>query len=222
MKGVHISDTHGAHGPLLETWLLDIYDSERPDFIIHSGDFMMKSMDLKSAKDFINWYIKLPFKHKLLVPGNHDCFIDRLSKNSYHKSELIFDEVHLLIDEAVIIDGIKFYGSPFTPKFKNWCFMLDAEQRKTHWKNIPEDVDVLITHGPAYGVLDQTGMDFNPGNLGCPFLLKRIQELNIKVHLFGHIHGGYGEDNSQSYLALNSSVLNEQYLMINKPQVFNL
>lgn len=222
MKIVHISDTHGAHGPLLESWLLDIFDREQPDMIIHSGDFMMKSMDWKSAEDFINWYMKLPFKHKLLIPGNHDCFIEMLSKNDYVRNQLKPKELHLLMAESVVIDGIKFYGSPYTPEFKNWCFMLNDEEQKTHWEKIPDDTDVLITHGPAYGVLDETGEEFTPGNLGCPFLLKRIQELNIKAHLFGHIHGGYGKVDSNGYLSLNSSVLNERYYMTNLPQTFVL
>lgn len=222
MKIVHISDTHGAHGSLLENRLLEIYEAEKPDVIVHSGDFMMKSMDWESANDFITWYLKLPFKHKLLIPGNHDCFIEMLSKNDYVRKQLIPEEIHLLIDSSVVIDGVKFYGSPFTPEFHNWCFMLDHDKQQTHWKNIPDDTDVLITHGPAYGVLDQTGMEHNPGHLGCVFLLKRIQELDIKAHLFGHIHGGYGREDVNGYLALNSSILNERYKMTNSPQVFSL
>ncbi len=222
MKIVHISDTHGLHGHMLEEWLFEISEIECPDVIVHSGDFMQKSMNWESAIEFIDWYANLPFKNKILVPGNHDCFLQKLSENSQLRKEFTPSNLHLLIDEAVIIDDIKFYGSPYTPAFMNWCFMLDKTQQRVHWESIPQDTAVLITHGPAYGVLDQTGVASNAGHLGCPFLKKRIQELKLKAHLFGHIHGGYGKLDINGYSAFNGSSLSEGYQVTNRPHVFTI
>lgn len=102
------------------------------------------------------------------------------------------------------------------------------------WPTIPDDTDVLITHGPAKFILDDMYGDNELKRqrmaerqtkpylsaLGCKHLAKRVKELeHLKAHLFGHIHGGYGRDESHGYVALNSSIMNEQYAVVNKPQV---
>ncbi len=137
----------------------------------------------------------------------------------YLRNAVVPDNIHLLIADSLEINGVKFYGSSYTPEFNDWAFQLYGEEGKAHWSEIPDDTDVLVTHGPALGTLDETGVIDNPGNIGCLYLRERIVELAIKAHLFGHIHGGYGK-HSSDYLALNSAVLSERYKVINRPQVF--
>jgi Icc-related predicted phosphoesterase len=217
MKIVHLSDTHGHHvTPFFEKQLRDI----DADVVVHSGDFTYRSWG--DAKRFLKWFASLDFKHKIVIPGNHDQFIERLSKDNYARKALIPTELHLLIDEEVVIEGVKFYGSPFTPAFNDWAFQLYGDEGKEHWAKIPDDTDVLITHGPAKGVLDTISQIENEP-LGCPFLTERLTMLpQLKAHLFGHIHGGYGRKEVNGVLYLNSAILNESYQVVNKPQVFEI
>jgi len=217
MKIVHISDTHGLHN---DKTLSDQLKVIKADAIVHSGDFSHSNWD--STREFFDWYLALDFEHKIVVPGNHDRFIERLTTDAYARKELMPAGLNLLIDEEIEIDGVKFYGSPFTPQFYNWAFQLYGEEGIEKWKQIPDDVNVLITHGPAKGMLD-TVSELKNDPLGCPFLKERIQQLpNLKAHLFGHIHGGYGREEINGVLYLNSSILDEKYRVTNKPQVFEI
>lgn len=221
MKIVHLSDTHGWHHGSVTTWLEEVAEQEKPDAIVHSGDFMKHAMKYEDFEGFINWFQKLPFQHKILVPGNHDMWAECLEYDTYLKGELLPHDIHLLICESVVIDGVKFYGSPYTPAFCNWGFQLRPYEQEVHWKNIPDDTDVLITHGPAKGILDYINIiNGEPKEaLGCEFLTKRIDDLNLQAHLFGHIHGAYGRKEESGYVALNSAILNESYKVQNKPQI---
>jgi Icc-related predicted phosphoesterase len=222
MKIVHISDTHGLHELSPEIWLNEIYATEKPDVIVHSGDFTGRNMKRYELSDFLKWFVALPFEHKILVPGNHDVWCEELEGNDPLRQATLPPGLHLLINESVEIDSVKFWGSPYTPWFYDWAFQLHNHEAGALWPTIPDDTDVLITHGPQHRVLDTSGKSSNPGNMGCKYLAETIKQLDIKAHLFGHIHGGYGFDDSNGYLSLNSASLNESYKVTNKPQVFEL
>jgi Icc-related predicted phosphoesterase len=116
-----------------------------------------------------------------------------------------------LQDTETIINGKKFYGTPWTPSFNNWSFMKDDDILNRYWDNIPDDVDVLITHGPAFGIADEVE-EVKEGkiNVGSKSLLKKIETLktlNLEYHLFGHIHECYGYCNVENYTAINASLL---------------
>lgn len=221
MKIVHLSDTHGWHEGRVTSWLEEIIERDKPDVIVHSGDFMKYAMKYQDFEDFINWFKKLPFQHKILVPGNHDMWTEPLEYDTFLKGEFVPKDIHLLICESVVIDGVKFYGSPYTPAFRDWGFQLKLHEQQVHWKDIPDKTDVLITHGPAKGILDciNIGNGLPKEGLGCEYLTKKIGDLNLQAHLFGHIHGGYGRTEENGYVALNSAILNENYKVQNKPQV---
>jgi len=224
VKIVHLSDTHGWHEHKVNAWLEEIAEQEQPDVIVHSGDFMKHAMKYQDFKAFVEWYQKLPFKHKILVPGNHDMWTEFLENNAYLKGQLVPKDLHLLICESVVIDGVKFYGSPYTPWYYDWGFQLYRHEQEVHWKDIPDDTDVLITHGPAKGVLDYINViDGVPKEaLGCEYLTQRIGELDIKAHLFGHIHAAYGRSEQQGYTALNSAIVGEDYKVKNRPQIIEV
>ena len=124
-------------------------------------------------------------------------------------------------DSGITIDGIKIWGSPIQPEFFNWAFnrKRGAEIDK-HWQLIPDDTDILVTHGPPFGYLDETA---RMERVGCVDLLKRIDEIKPKVHVFGHIHEGYGTAiNDRDTLFINASVLDEHYRLVNEPICFEI
>jgi hypothetical protein len=108
------------------------------------------------------------------------------------------------------------YGTPWQPEFFNWAFNLPrGEKLKEKWDMIPVDTDILITHGPPFGKLDY--VRYGNENVGCEELMKRVEEIKPKIHVFGHIHEGYGYvfDGNTHYI--NASVLNDRYEYRNKP-----
>jgi Icc-related predicted phosphoesterase len=113
-----------------------------------------------------------------------------------------------------------FYGSPWQPWFLNWAFNLQrGKEIQEKWDLISNDVDVLITHGPAFGILDR---NINGENAGCENLLSKIEEIRPKVHVCGHIHEGYGQTVRHSIKFINASVNNERYRPTNNPILFIL
>jgi Icc-related predicted phosphoesterase len=211
MKILHISDTHGFHQ--------EIDGLPSADVIVHSGDVSSKYGNYEEIKGFLDWFSSLDYKYKILVPGNHDFFFeDEMGNNGLINS--IAPGVHILLSESIIIEGVKFYGSPFTPWFHEWAFNLYNHELAAEWAKIPDDTDVLITHGPANGTLDFSGQ--NAPHIGCTYLKHRLHNLpTLKAHLFGHAHQGYGF-NEDRYLSLNSSLLDEKYRLVNKPQIFRI
>jgi hypothetical protein len=116
----------------------------------------------------------------------------------------------------VDIDGLKIYGSPWQPEFFNWAFNLprNGSELESKWNLIPEGLDILITHGPPWGVLDLAPRGLN---VGCELLSKRVMEVSPKIHVFGHIHSSYGQKNFNGVEFINASVLGEDYNPTNDP-----
>ena len=201
-----ISDTHGRHHKMTE----DIIGG---DMIIHAGD--VSNRGLKSEiEDFLSWFSNLPYKHKIFIAGNHDFEFERV-RSSREEGIRIPDGVTYLQDESVTIDGIKIYGSPWQPWFHDWAFNLyRGEALAEKWNQIPDDVDILVTHGPPHGILDKTERMMN---VGCEDLYKRVFEIKPKIHLFGHIHEGYGMREIDDVIFINASTLDAHYLYNNKP-----
>jgi Icc-related predicted phosphoesterase len=116
--------------------------------------------------------------------------------------------------------GYNIFGSPYTPIFHNWAFMLSPEGLKAKWKEIPDNTDILITHGPPKDVLDKciTGI-----NAGCEFLREEVlNRVKPKYHIFGHIHETYGIEKIDDTTFINASNVNLAYKTANLPIVFEL
>lgn len=177
MRIIATSDTHNEHASIKVPY---------GDIFIHCGDATSKG-DARETKDFLEWMISLPHPHKIYVPGNHDLFFE--SKLHLIK-RVIPDNLNVLIEDEVSIHGIKFYGSPITPRHGSNAFSRTrGHQMREYWKNIPLDTDVLLTHCPPYGILDT---NMKGDNCGCEELTYKVKQVNPKYHLFGHIHDGYG------------------------------
>ena len=212
MKIAVLSDTHGKH------FGIQVPDA---DTVIHCGDFCDFGQ-IKDAMSFLNWFNCLPHKNKIFIAGNHDLAFE---KDSFIKNVLRYDYPQLtyLEDSGCEIEGVKFWGSPVSPRFFNWAFnrTRGAEIRR-HWDMIPLDTDVLITHGPPFQILDRAPRGNSYDHVGCRDLLDKIVLLSPKLHLFGHIHadGGKSFVSGMNTIFCNASIVSEDYSVTNQPQVF--
>ncbi|SRR3989304_754757 len=233
-KIVLMSDSHSKHNGIYilkqgekfddeyvkEYIISGVYLPAEADVIICSGDISMSGSE-NEIDNFLAWYSKLPYTHKILVPGNHDRLFEQ--KRSIAQELLKkYPNIIYLESQGVTIDGIKFYGEPVQPTFGyNWAFNVDrGEKIKRYWDAIPDDVEFLILHGPPYSILDST---IRGEQVGCKDLLKRIYELkNLKLVSFGHIHEHAGYKFIDGVHFVNASVLNLRYEIQNKPMIFEI
>lgn len=191
-----MADTHMFHGDFRG-------DKAVPDgdVLVHAGD-MGRAGDEEELSEVARWLGSLPHAHKIVVAGNHDF----LFQHEPEKARVLFASHNLLYleDSACTIDGVTFWGSPWTPVFFDWAFMLARGAALAEkWALVPErGVDVLITHGPPHGVLDDArryrdgDSDASPGKpprpVGCEALRDRVAIVKPRVHVFGHIHNNRG------------------------------
>lgn len=229
LKIVCCSDTHGQ---------IDIEDFPAGDVLVLAGDIFKNyfvwderkgkklEMQLNALKDLDeyagNWIESGKYKYVIQIAGNHDWIFQ------YTDAGRNLKNIKYLQDEEIIIDGIKFYGSPWQPEFCNWAFNLprngpDIEEK---WLNIPDDVDVLITHGPPFGILDEVDRidrATNSHHVGCEKLLYRLQNpykpLRPKLAISGHIHSGYGRKVINNTVFINAAICTEAYEPTNQPFV---
>jgi len=192
MRILHISDTHGFH----EMFPMDKFTGV--DVVVHSGDcsnWRDPYRNEPEVRAFLTWYRDVPVKHKIYVAGNHDTSIERrmITPADFAEAGIIYLE-----NAATTIDGVKFWGSPHTPTFGDWAFMKSRDKIARVWNTIPEDTEVLITHGPPKGVRDLShDRDGNLEFCGDSALMKKVFKMRdtIKFMLFGHIHDSPGCDN---------------------------
>lgn len=194
MRILHISDTHGFHAMFPQERFNDI------DVVVHSGDcsnWYDVFRNEPEVRSFIDWYRNVPVKHKIYVAGNHDTSIERrmVTPGDFAEAGIIYLE-----NQATIIDGVKFYGSPITPTFGQWAFMKARDKTHKVWQAVPDDTDVLIVHGPPKGVRDLSfDRDGDLEMCGDLSLMKRCYTLKdtLKLVCFGHIHNMDGVDTNQ-------------------------
>lgn len=210
MKIICISDTHN---------LQDALNKSMPegDILIHAGDFTSRGK-LAETIEVYGWLANLDYKHIIVIPGNHDFLCQRNDKEA--RRIMANDKIHYLIDEEIVIDGIKFWGSPWTPFFFDWAFNIEPGKEPEQWEKIPNDVDVLITHGPPYEILDTSS--YKNEHCGCKALAYKIKQIKPRFHIFGHVHEGYGVKQIDETTYINASTCNSKYHPVNKPIVFDI
>jgi Icc-related predicted phosphoesterase len=174
MRIVAIADTHLYHH--------DLRSLPAGDILIHAGD-LLRSGSLEELEIAAPWLAGLDFAHKIVVAGNHDwCF----QRDRRAAEALLGPDVTYLEDSEVAIAGVRFWGSPWQPVFRNWAFNLPRGNALAEkWRLIPDAIDVLITHGPPRGIGDWEGED---GREGCDDLRTAVERARPRLHLFGHIH----------------------------------
>ena len=211
-----ISDTHTKHRYCED-------DLPGGDLLIHAGDVLNSGYDENDVWEFLDWFDKQEkYKEHVFIAGNHDRFFENKpdeTKNilrEYPYITYLQDNSFTYVSEEGN-EPCKIYGSPWQPEFYNWAFNLprNGEELQNKWNNIPEDIDILISHGPPWGHLDVT--PYGNLNVGCELLRVRLDELKPKIHVFGHVHSGYGYKFHEGTHFINASVLNERYDYKNKP-----
>jgi len=215
-KIIAISDTHSYHRRI------KIPDG---DFLIHAGDITYRG-EMHIIKDFAIWLKQFPHK-KIVIFGNHELGLEEPGAKKTEAIQMIVDSGAIYLEDNVIeIDGIHFHGSPITPWFYSWAYNRQRGQEiKRHWDLIPNATDVLITHGPPYMIMDKVPFKgINPSdNVGCEDLMNKINVLpNLKAHIFGHIHDGWGMIEKNGIKFVNAACCTEQYQPINKPITFEI
>lgn len=186
------------------------------DFLLIAGDIVPLSLqrNFELSFNWINtvflpWLDIQPAKHKIFIAGNHDFVFQDIDNLCAPK------DIYYLRDESITLDGLNLYGSPWTPWFWDWAFNfpkddLDGRFAQSKWAQIPEDVNILITHGPPSSILDYVGPSHGAG---CTDLKIRIKQLkDLKLHCFGHLHQGFGHkiENSVNFVNAAYGYKNEQ------------
>ena len=222
-----ISDTHGKHSQIPLEWLEDA------DIIIHAGDISNVG-GLTEIEYFCEWFSSLSqYKHKIFIAGNHDFGFET---KPIEATQIVrkYPNITYLEDSMVEVEGLKIYGTPWQPEFFDWAFNVKrGSDLAEKWSEVPSNVDILITHGPAYGMVDWVpprknhGGEFRKfidgGNVGCEDLLDAVTtRIKPKYLISGHIHCAYGEMVRDNINFINASTLNEQYMVTNPPIIFEI
>ena len=222
LKITLISDTHAKHNKLNA-------DLPGGDLLIHAGDFMTSGYSIHEARDFFAWFDSINnYDYKVFIAGNHDRVMQNYPEEM--RGDLTgYKTIDYLEDDTcgMYYDGpngdipdsvVRIYGSPWQPEFYNWAFNLPRKGPglASKWAAIPDNTDILVTHGPAYGYVDDV-QGRRGQHLGCELLTERIKEFKPKIHVCGHIHTGYGHYFDGHTHFFNSAVLNEQYIYTQAP-----
>lgn len=213
MKIVALSDTHMAHRKI------KIPDA---DLLLHAGDFTYQG-DEEEIKDFADWLSSIKnVTYKVVIAGNHELGLERHPKLY---EPLLSRACYYLNDNIIELCGLKIFGSPVTPEFGQWAFTYPrGPEMFEHWKVIPNNIDILLTHGPAYGLNDST---FRGGKVGCTDLLYHLGRVKPKMHVYGHIHSDPGEselEHSDGSVTkcYNVAMLNDMYDLARQPTIIEI
>jgi predicted phosphodiesterase len=206
MRIVCISDTHGLH---------DTIEVPPCDLLLHSGD-MSRSGSAHQITEFCQWFATRPAKYRVLIAGNHDFLFQ---KNSARAAEILAEfPIIYLQDSGTVIEDLHIWGSPWQPWFFDWAFNLRTEaELASVWAKIPESTNILLTHGPPYGIMDRV---VDGRRVGCKALLERCLTLpDLRLHVFGHIHEGYGQVREGALHFVNAASVDVRYRPVNSPVV---
>jgi Icc-related predicted phosphoesterase len=195
MRVVVVSDTHDNYPELPEG-----------DLLIHCGDFS-RDGGVEEIERAMCWLAEQPHRHKVVVPGNHDRALE--GRSVWDGLEWL--GTRLLVDRLVEIEGLKIYGSPWTLPWQNFAFQRTEEELREIYARIPEGLDILVTHGPPYGVLDWT---LRGDAIGSIALREAVARTKPRHHVFGHIHEAYGR--KQTFLTFPTMHYNCSWVALDK------
>jgi predicted phosphodiesterase len=203
------SDTHGLHGEIVVPG---------GDVLIHCGDFTGQEHDEATEIDlFAAWLRALPHRRKVVVAGNHDFGFEREPEAFVAR---LGPGVDYLLDSGVEIDGVRFWGSPWQPEYGRFAFNLPrGAPLARKWNLLPDDIDVLVTHGPPATILDRSGAGQHVGDSD---LWKRVRELRPRVHCFGHVHDSSGVEERDGTIFVNAAICDRQYWPTNPVRVVDI
>ena len=210
-----ISDTHG-YLPMIDECDLLIHAGDLTPVFDHSETFQLSWV----STNFNHWLKEAPAKRKVVVAGNHDFLFEKM--HNYILDKLIDSlDCDYLLDSGVEIGGYKIWGSPWQPPFYDWAFNLPENKLAEHWEMIPDDTDILVTHGPPRNIRDREGR--NEEHVGSKTLLERTWKLpELKLHVFGHVHHDYGQVEIAEAQFVNACYVDESYRPVHEPIYIDL
>jgi len=195
MKLVCLSDTHNRHREL---------KLPPGDVLLHAGDFTRRGTAAE-IQDFNAWLGELPYRHKIVIAGNHDFLFEQQPD----QARQLLTEAIYLEDSGIEIAGIHFWGSPVSPRFFDWAFNRErGSEMAEHWSMIPTHIDILLTHTPPHGLLDRI---WSGKQVGCEALRIELMRIQPLLLVCGHIHESSGHILSQGMNILNACSLNRYY-----------
>lgn len=208
-KIICISDTHGAFRGL---------KVPEGDVLVHAGDIMAWGRP-DELVDFNDWLAELPHQDKVVIAGNHDAV---LAKQSVEFARKVLSNAHYLQDSEVQVQGVRIYGSPWTPEFMQWHFMMPRGgwELRAKWAKIPEGLDILLTHGPPANKLDFS--KFMQAGQGCHLLREAVERAKPRYHVFGHLHEAYGGIEGEFTTFINCAIMTRSYVPANEPIVIEV
>ena len=218
-----VSDLHGFYPKL-----------DGGDLLIVAGDLTGRDAP-HEYNQFARWIRQLEYKKKIVIAGNHDNWIIESNNLGIEESsqlggfEYLYDSgTEFSMGSDNLSPPLKIWGSPWTktfPRMNPHCkaFTVDTEEElESKWKLIPDDIDILVTHSPAYAILD--GIQIDDGSLfhvGSTTLRTHVERIKPKLHVCGHVHEGYGQlllkHAGPNTICVNASHVNERYKPVNKP-----
>jgi Icc-related predicted phosphoesterase len=214
---VFLSDTHGYHSRITVP---------PGDALVFAGDYSSRG-DLDDTVSFLSWFTQQPHRDKVLISGNHDrisCVQPTLFREllAEHAPDVVY-----LQDSGVEIGGLRFWGSPYTPTFLSWYHMRERGAAiRAHWDLIPDNTDVLVTHGPPFGYLD--AVDNGRNRAGDRDLYEAILRVRPRVSCHGHLHleGGQSttlvHDDGTKTIIINAAICDEGYRPCRQPIILDL
>jgi hypothetical protein len=201
-----MSDTHGLHRNV---------DVPPGDLLIHAGDFTFLSKNPSQIRDFNEWLGELPHRYKIVIPGNHEFAFEANPGLRREIANALF-----LIDEAAEAGGFTVWGSPLTSLYGGAFGRSAAADRARIYSGIPDGTDSLVTHGPPFGVLDRSrGTDRCDG---CRELRAAAGHIQPPLHVFGHVHGGYGMHQENGIIFVNAALCGESEAIEQLPIIVDL
>ncbi len=203
-RQVFISDTHGSHD--------EIFLPEG-DILFHCGDYS-SSGSLQELLELNRWFGTLGFSDIVVIDGNHDTWSGKTLDANIVRG--LFTNATYLRDEEVTIQGLRIYGSPWSKQYGRWQFMKPESELVEVYKKIPENLDILVTHGGPYGILDKVSRAGSVGSVALKEALAALKQ-PPKVHAFGHIHEGHGTLITANTTYVNASIMDEDYIPTNQP-----
>lgn len=216
---VATSDLHGA-----------LPDIPECDLLLIGGDICPEGSPIGQAHwldhDFRNWLNEVPAKEIVGIAGNHDFIFEK-------GDQLIPKGLnwHYLKDSSINLFGFKIYGTPWQLPF--WgAFNLKEEQLAEKYRDIPKDVDILISHAPPFQIFDGVPLHFSTEgqqevqgllhHTGSPSLRAKVFEIKPKLLICGHIHDAFGRCTIDDIIFANVSLLNDDMEVTNQPILFDI
>lgn len=240
MNEIKIASTSDIHGNLdFKVPVVDILTISGDICPVHGSHNPTQQLHWVNNK-FIPWCYELinskNVNYIVFIAGNHDFVFQVMAKGKNEAFNVQWPAgVHYLYQQHTEIEGVKFYGTPWTPTFGNWAFMQSEDVLNNYFESIPNDLDILLSHGPAHGLNDTIMQrpEWSYGSdphVGSKSLREHIKRAMPKKLLVGHIHSGshapekfYPDPMSEKFVeSVNVSLVDETYTATYVPYQFTV